>query len=64
MKIAIILLIALLSGCDSKWNPDMPDDGTMLCSMAGEGFVVVNNAWGFHVDRRKEFDNECTKRVK
>ena len=48
----------------SKWNPNMPDDGTMLCSMAGEGFVIVNNVWGFRVDRHKAFDSECAKRVK
>jgi hypothetical protein len=52
------------SSVSSKWNSNMPDDGTMLCSMAGEGFIVVNNVLGFYVDRHKAFDSECAKRVK
>jgi hypothetical protein len=42
----------------------MPDDGTMLCSVAGEGFRVINNPWGFRVDRYQAFDSECAKRMK
>jgi archaellum component FlaG (FlaF/FlaG flagellin family) len=66
LMIVAALSVALLYGCEraSKWRADMPDDGTMLCSMAGEGFVVVNNPWGFRVDRNSAFNSECAKRVK
>lgn len=64
--LAAILCIALLYGCQraSKWRADMPNDGTMLCSMAGDGFIVINNPFGFRVDRHTAFDSECAKRMK
>lgn len=59
----------LLAACfdfnpPSKWRADMPDDGTMLCSVAGEGFRVENSPWGFRVDRYEAFNSECAKRMK
>ncbi len=48
----------------TKWRMDMPDDGTMLCSMVGEGFRIHNDAWAYRVDRYQAFDAECRKRVK
>jgi hypothetical protein len=42
----------------------MPDDGTMLCSAAGEGFQITNNPWGFRVDRHEAFNDECARRMK
>lgn len=68
MKKTLLLMLLVLAGCDanswSKWRADMPEDGTMLCSMAGEGFLITNNPFGFSVDRHRVFDNECAKRVK
>jgi hypothetical protein len=59
----------LLAACvkfnpPTKWRSDMPDNGTMLCSAAGEGFRVTNNPWGFRVDRDESFNGECAKRMK
>jgi hypothetical protein len=48
----------------TKWQHDMPEDGTMLCSQAGEGFRVNNNPWGFRVDRFPTFDESCRKFIK
>jgi hypothetical protein len=48
----------------AKWRADMPDDGTMLCSMAGQGFRLENDAFNFGAVRDKTFDAECKKRVK
>lgn len=68
MKSTLLIFVLLLTGCDygsaSKWRQDMPDDGTMLCSAAGEGFRVTNSPFGFGLDRHHEFDSECAKRVK
>jgi hypothetical protein len=59
----------LLAACfdfnaPSKWRADMPEDGTMLCSAAGEGFIIENNPWGFRVERHEAFNDECAKRMK
>lgn len=65
LLLAFAMLLALV-GCDSssKWRSDMPDNGTMLCSESGEGFVVINDTWGFRVDRYHSFDAECAQRMK
>lgn len=66
LMLVAALSVALLYGCEraSKWRADMPDDGTMLCSAAGEGFRVTNNPWGLRVDRYEAFNSECSKRMK
>lgn len=64
----LLLFFAVLSltGCDvsSKWRADMPDDGAMLCSVRGEGYIVENNTWGFRVNRHKTFDSVCAEILK
>jgi archaellum component FlaG (FlaF/FlaG flagellin family) len=64
--IALMLSMALAAcfNSPSKWRHDMPDDGTMLCSVASQGFRITNNPWGFRVDRYQAFDSECAKRMK
>lgn len=64
ISLALSMSLAAWFNSPSKWRADMPDDGTMLCSAAGEGFRVSNNPWGFRVDRYEAFNSECAKRMK
>lgn len=62
----VLIVAAMLALFDLRisWQHEMPDDGQVVCSLTGKGFVVSNGVTGVFLRRRSDLDNTCASHMK
>jgi hypothetical protein len=61
---AAIAVLSLIFDIRVNWQKSMPDDGEVVCSLKGEGFVVSNGLSGVFLRRRTDLDATCASHMK
>lgn len=62
--IAIVVVILIVFDVRISWQHSMPDDGQVVCSLKGDGYVVSNGFSGVFLRRRSDLDATCASHMK
>lgn len=62
--LAVVAILLLIFDVRVSWQASMPDDGQIVCSLTGNGYVVSNGLTGVFMRRRSDLDATCASHMK
>lgn len=62
--LAVVVVILVIFDVRISWQHSMPDDGQVVCSLTGTGYVVSNGITGVFMRRRADLDATCASHMK